>query len=64
MPALVVLGARNLGGAILQHHLAAGLHVVATPMSGFARSESENPTAFSMAPILALVILCGPVRMP
>src|SRR3954466_8398176 len=24
MPALVVLGARNLGGAILQHHLAAG----------------------------------------
>src|SRR5919107_507385 len=24
MPALVVLGARNLGGAILEHHLAAG----------------------------------------
>jgi NAD(P)-dependent dehydrogenase (short-subunit alcohol dehydrogenase family) len=24
MPAIVVLGARNLGGAILQHHLAAG----------------------------------------
>ena len=24
MPSIVVLGARNLGGAILQHHLAAG----------------------------------------
>src|SRR5919202_2092204 len=24
MPSLVVLGARNLGGAILEHHLAAG----------------------------------------
>src|SRR3954453_11919748 len=34
MPALVVLGARNLGGAILQHHLSAGWRGAAV-----ARSE-------------------------
>src|SRR3954453_16019067 len=38
MPSLVVLGARNLGGAILQHHLAAG-------WSGAAVARSQDTLA-------------------
>jgi NAD(P)-dependent dehydrogenase (short-subunit alcohol dehydrogenase family) len=38
MPTIVVLGARNLGGAILQHHLAAG-------WSGAAVARSEDTLA-------------------
>jgi len=38
MPALVVLGARNLGGAILEHHLAAG-------WSGAAVARSDDTLA-------------------
>src|SRR3954470_14883067 len=36
MPTIVVLGARNLGGAILQHHLAAG-------WQGGAVARSDDP---------------------
>src|ERR1700760_3491317 len=43
MPALVVLGARNLGGAILRHHLAAGWRGAAV-----ARSD-DTPEAVRAA---------------
>jgi NAD(P)-dependent dehydrogenase (short-subunit alcohol dehydrogenase family) len=50
MPALVVLGARNLGGAILQHHLAAGWQGAAV-----ARSEDtlESVRAAGGVPLQA-----------